>query len=204
MNNVKPDISSYIKKLRTEKGYTILKLSRLSHVSQPYLSQIEAGTRKPSIDILRKLSAALEADFYELARIAGYYTDEEVLEMKGVKSVLDSVGIEGINERLLTSSRDSFKKREFPQIEDFLLSEKPLYANKHLITKQEKKILYKIIMALFEESEVNYPSDEEILKLHDEEHQMKIKMNNIIKRKEEERHVEVQIAKRLENEKHRK
>lgn len=201
MNNGKPDISSYIKQLRTEKGYTHLKLSRLSNVSQPYLSQIEVGTRKPSIDILRKLSTALESDFYELARIAGYYTDEEVIEMKGVKSVLDSVGVEVINERLLSSSLDSFKKREYPQIEDYLLSEKPLYANKHLLTQQEKKILYKIITALFEESEVNYPSDEEILKLHEEEREMKIKMNDFIKRKEEERREEIQIAKRIENEK---
>ncbi|RHW42539.1 XRE family transcriptional regulator [Neobacillus notoginsengisoli] len=50
-----------IRKLRTEKGMSLNKLSELTGISKSYLSFLERGIqRNPSIDVLEKLAAALQ------------------------------------------------------------------------------------------------------------------------------------------------
>lgn len=52
--------NEYLKNLRLEKGLSINKLSKLSGVSQSYLSQVESGSRgTPSIGVLVKLAPHL-------------------------------------------------------------------------------------------------------------------------------------------------
>jgi transcriptional regulator with XRE-family HTH domain len=49
-----------LRRLRKIKGLSQEELARKARVSQPYLSQLEAGTYKnPSIEILRRLAKAL-------------------------------------------------------------------------------------------------------------------------------------------------
>ncbi|MCI2255537.1 helix-turn-helix domain-containing protein [Domibacillus sp. PGB-M46] len=65
---------NYIKDKRTTKGLSTYKLAALVGVSQSYLSQLENGRKDkpPSPEIIKKLSNALEVDYFELMRLAGY------------------------------------------------------------------------------------------------------------------------------------
>ena len=56
-----------IKKLRNEKGLTLVKLSDLSGVSVGYLCHLEKGSRSnPSIDVMEKISKALNKSITEI------------------------------------------------------------------------------------------------------------------------------------------
>lgn len=56
-----------IKKIREEKGMTLVKLSELSGVSVGYLCHLEKGSRKnPSIGIMEKISNALNKSITEI------------------------------------------------------------------------------------------------------------------------------------------
>lgn len=86
-------IGKFIRKLRKEKGYTIVELSKLSGVSNPYISQIENDKFKPSPEILEKLSKVLDASYLELLKKAGYIsTDflEKEQKLKSLRNELNS------------------------------------------------------------------------------------------------------------------
>ena len=55
-----------IKKYRKQKGYTQEQLSELANISTDYLSEIERGKKKPSIDTLDSITSALEIEPYML------------------------------------------------------------------------------------------------------------------------------------------
>jgi transcriptional regulator with XRE-family HTH domain len=55
-----------LKQKRTELGFSQEYLAEISGVSKAYISQIETGQRRPSIDVLCKLSKALNCDITEL------------------------------------------------------------------------------------------------------------------------------------------
>ena len=48
-----------IRILRQAKGLTTSDMARRSKISVPFLSLVEKGTREPSLDVLRRLSATL-------------------------------------------------------------------------------------------------------------------------------------------------
>lgn len=54
------DIGKRIEQVREEKGLTQSALAREMGVSQSAVSQIEAGERNPSYDMLRQIAAALK------------------------------------------------------------------------------------------------------------------------------------------------
>ncbi|WP_027416497.1 helix-turn-helix domain-containing protein [Aneurinibacillus terranovensis] len=54
------DIGQRIKDLRTLKGMKVIELAKKSHISQPYLSDIEKGRTTPSIDKLTSICEALQ------------------------------------------------------------------------------------------------------------------------------------------------
>ena len=56
-----------IKKIRDEKGLTLVKLSDLSGISVGYLCHLEKGSRSnPSIDVMEKISKALNKSITEI------------------------------------------------------------------------------------------------------------------------------------------
>ncbi len=67
------NFGKYLKDLRLLKGYSINKLSLKSNVSNAHISRLERGVRSvPSPDVIKKLAKALEADYRELFKKAGY------------------------------------------------------------------------------------------------------------------------------------
>ena len=56
-----------IKKIREEKGLTLLKLSDLAGISVGYLCHLERGSRSnPSIEVMQKIAKALNIGIAEL------------------------------------------------------------------------------------------------------------------------------------------
>ena len=53
------DIGEYIKQQRNTAKISLRQLSKLAGVSNPYLSQIERGLRKPSAEILQQIAKGL-------------------------------------------------------------------------------------------------------------------------------------------------
>ncbi len=59
--------NNQIKKIREEKGMTLLELSNKSGVSVGYLCHLEKGSRKnPSVKIMEKISDALNKTISEI------------------------------------------------------------------------------------------------------------------------------------------
>ncbi|WP_199431126.1 helix-turn-helix domain-containing protein [Qaidamihabitans albus] len=53
------DIGEYIRQQRSTAKISLRQLSKLAGVSNPYLSQIERGVRKPSAEILQQIAKGL-------------------------------------------------------------------------------------------------------------------------------------------------
>lgn len=59
--------NNQVKKVRREKGITLVKLSKMSGVSVGYLCHLEKGSRKnPSIETMEKISKALNKSITEI------------------------------------------------------------------------------------------------------------------------------------------
>ena len=70
------DLGEFIRAQRERANLSLRRLAEKSGISNPYLSQIERGIRKPSAEILRNLSRALEISSDALYRRAGLIDEE--------------------------------------------------------------------------------------------------------------------------------
>ncbi len=73
-----PDVGAFIKEQREQGSLSIRKLAELTGISNPYISQIERGVRKPSAEILRSISQALSIRTETLYEKAGLLDGETV------------------------------------------------------------------------------------------------------------------------------
>ncbi len=71
------DVGEFIRSQRERAEMSIRKLAELANVSNPYLSQIERGLRKPSADILQQVANALRISVESLYVRAGILPDLE-------------------------------------------------------------------------------------------------------------------------------
>lgn len=77
-----PDIGAFIKDLRSNARISLRQLAEQANISNPYLSQIERGLRKPSAEVLAQLAAALRVStpvMYLKAGLLGSDDSEGVL-----------------------------------------------------------------------------------------------------------------------------
>jgi transcriptional regulator with XRE-family HTH domain len=66
------ELGSYIREQRKRAEYSLRHLARVAGVSNPYLSQIERGLRKPSAEILQAIAKALQISSETLYVKAGF------------------------------------------------------------------------------------------------------------------------------------
>lgn len=71
------DLGEFIRSQREVASMSVRRLADLAGVSNPYLSQIERGLRRPSAEILQQLAKALKISVEALYVRAGLLTDEE-------------------------------------------------------------------------------------------------------------------------------
>src|SRR5712671_7377880 len=81
-----PAIGAYIKEQREQAKISLRQLAQSAGVSNPYLSQIERGLRKPSADILQQIAKGLRISAEALYVQAGILEDRPA--DSGVRSAL--------------------------------------------------------------------------------------------------------------------
>ena len=85
MSNAAQDIGSFIRTQREAAQVSVRQLAEKAGVSNPYLSQIERGLRKPSADVLNQIAKALE----DAAEVL--YVRAGILEPSAAGEVRDAI-----------------------------------------------------------------------------------------------------------------
>ncbi len=81
-SDVASDIGSFIKSQRETAQVSIRQLAERAGVSNPYLSQVERGLRKPSADVLSQIAKALRVSAEVLYVRAGILEPREASEVR--------------------------------------------------------------------------------------------------------------------------
>jgi transcriptional regulator with XRE-family HTH domain len=108
VTNAASDIGSFIRSQREAAQVSVRQLAEKAGVSNPYLSQIERGLRKPSADVLNQIAKALRLSAEVLYVQAGMLEPSEPSEVRDA-IVADSAITERQKQVLLdiyTSFRD--------------------------------------------------------------------------------------------------
>src|SRR6266540_1655830 len=79
------DVGDYIREQRHAAQVSLRQLARLAGVSNPYLSQIERGLRKPSAEILQQIAKGLRISAEAL------YVQAGILDLPKGGPVVDSI-----------------------------------------------------------------------------------------------------------------
>ena len=82
-----PDLGSFIREQRERSALSLRKLADQAGISNPYLSQIERGLRRPSADILKSIARALSIRAESLYERAGLLED---LTVPGVDEAIEA------------------------------------------------------------------------------------------------------------------
>jgi transcriptional regulator with XRE-family HTH domain len=115
-------LGDYIRDQRASSNISLRQLAKLAGVSNPYLSQIERGLRKPSAEILQQIAKGLRISAEALYVQAGF------LEQRATGAVVDAIlSDEALNERqkqVLLEIYQSFRKEDgaSPGADDLVVS----------------------------------------------------------------------------------
>ena len=101
-------LGEFIREQRESAKISVRELAKSAGVSNPYLSQIERGLRKPSAEILQQIAKGLRISAEVL------YVQAGILDEREASPVVDAIlADEGLTERqkqVLLEIHDSFRK----------------------------------------------------------------------------------------------
>ena len=104
-----PAIGAYIREQREQAKISLRQLAQAAGVSNPYLSQIERGLRRPSADILQQIARGLRISAEALYVQAGFLEDRP--PGLGVRdAVLTDPELTERQKQMLLEVYDSFRK----------------------------------------------------------------------------------------------
>jgi len=103
------NLGDYIRDQRNTAQISLRQLAKLAGVSNPYLSQIERGLRKPSAEILQQIAKALRISAEALYVQAGIL-DERYGDSDVPTAVLGDPGITERQKQVLLEIYDSFRR----------------------------------------------------------------------------------------------
>jgi transcriptional regulator with XRE-family HTH domain len=83
------DVGDFIRNQREVARMSVRRLAEVANVSNPYLSQIERGLRRPSAEILQQIAKALKISVETLYVRAGILADETP-DSVGVREAIGS------------------------------------------------------------------------------------------------------------------
>ena len=93
-------VGEYLAEQRRNAQLSLRQLSDLAGVSNPYLSQIERGLRKPSAEVLQQLAKALRISAETLYVRAGILDPDDSSDGRKASGVVDAVLLDpALNER---------------------------------------------------------------------------------------------------------
>src|SRR4051794_18696609 len=102
-------LGEYIREQREAAKISLRELAKSAGVSNPYLSQIERGLRKPSAEILQQIAKALRISAEALYVQAGIL-DERYGDSDVPRAVLGGPGITERQKQVLLEIYDSFRR----------------------------------------------------------------------------------------------
>jgi transcriptional regulator with XRE-family HTH domain len=97
--SIKEDLGAYLREQRQNAKLSLRQLAELAEVSNPYLSQIERGLKKPSAEILQSLAKGLRVSAESLYIRAGIL-DERDEQQVGIEAAI-------LSDSLLTERQKS-------------------------------------------------------------------------------------------------
>ena len=104
-------IGSYIREQREQAKISIRQLAQAAGVSNPYLSQVERGLRRPSADILQQIAKGLRISAEALYVQAGILDDKEgETETSVTEAIMSDPEITERQKQMLIDIYESFRK----------------------------------------------------------------------------------------------
>src|SRR5918992_5888886 len=100
------ELGSFIREQRKAAGLSLRKLSDFAGISNPYLSQIERGLRKPSAEILQAIAKALRISAETLYVRAGILDEDRRPDL--VSEILKDEGLSELQKQVLIDHYRSY------------------------------------------------------------------------------------------------
>ena len=110
----RPDLGAFIRQQREIAQQSIRDLAKRAGVSNPYLSQIERGLRKPSADILQQIARAPEISAETLYERAGMMDPKEAQGNAVVDAVANDTRLNDEQKQAMLAIYRSFVVGETP------------------------------------------------------------------------------------------
>jgi transcriptional regulator with XRE-family HTH domain len=107
-------VGDYIRDQRKSAQYSLRQLAAVAGVSNPYLSQIERGLKKPSAEILQQIAKALRISAETLYVRAGFLEDRGT-SSDVVAAILTDPAIGERHKRVLIDIYESFRSGATPE-----------------------------------------------------------------------------------------
>jgi transcriptional regulator with XRE-family HTH domain len=103
------DLGEFIRQQREMARLSLRRLSEIAGISNPYLSQIERGLRKPSAEILQKIAAGLRISGETLYIRAGILDAERVAGGDLITQILAAPDLDDAQRQILIRIYLSFR-----------------------------------------------------------------------------------------------
>ncbi|KUI39552.1 XRE family transcriptional regulator [Mycobacterium sp. GA-1199] len=110
------DIGTFIRTQREAAQVSVRQLAEKAGVSNPYLSQIERGLRKPSADVLSQIAKALRLSAEVLYVRAGILEPSEKSEVRDV--IVNDTAITERQKRVLLDIYTSFCQQNEAEVDE--------------------------------------------------------------------------------------
>ncbi|OON78905.1 helix-turn-helix domain-containing protein [Streptomyces tsukubensis] len=104
------NLGGYLREQRRQAQLSLRQLADAAGVSNPYLSQIERGLRKPSADILQQLAKALRISAETLYVQAGILDERDRTEVETRAVIIADPSLSERQKQVLLQIYDSFRK----------------------------------------------------------------------------------------------
>jgi transcriptional regulator with XRE-family HTH domain len=104
------NLGEYLREQRRAAQLSLRQLADATGVSNPYLSQIERGLRKPSADVLQQVAKALRISAETLYVRAGILDEREREELETRAVILADPSINERQKNVLLQIYDSFRR----------------------------------------------------------------------------------------------
>lgn len=105
------DLGDLIKSQREVARMSVRRLAQLAGVSNPYLSQIERGLRKPSAEILQQIAHALQISAESLYERAGFLPPTDKPRIGVREAIAADKQLSSDQRRALLDVYESFVKK---------------------------------------------------------------------------------------------
>lgn len=104
------NLGEYLREQRRTAHLSLRQLAEAAGVSNPYLSQIERGLRKPSAEVLQQVAKALRISAETLYVRAGILDEKEREDLETRAVILADPSINERQKQVLLQIYDSFRK----------------------------------------------------------------------------------------------